>query len=428
MRRAALALAAALAAALTAGGGALTGVAVSATTTTIHGPLIAGGTLTAGQQVLSPNRQYVLSMQSDGNLVERVRGGGALWVSQTSGHPGAHAVLQRGGNLVVYDASGAALWSSNSRTKHCPELLVQNDGNLVIYARRQPIWASHTVNSIVASGGTLRRGWMIYSPPPEDERLVMQKDGNLVLYDGAGKALWATNTGGHPGAWARMLTNGNLVVYAPGHTVLWASNTSKHRGAQLTLQANGNLVVSLGSAVLWTSGTSGQGSGPTLAPKAPRAATCPAATPPPAPQPAPPPPPPPSAPVVTTPVTTPVPVPPPAPAPSPSAPKKPRPLRIKLSISWTWDRATTQLRKAKVGDFPGKTRLTLGCKGRGCPRHMKKVSAWGPRGVHRLLRRLWGGHYRAGNHILISLVAPGWRTEKAEIVIRWGHLPMVKRL
>lgn len=407
---------------MAAGGGALSaGTLPAAAATASTGTLASGATLAAGQQILSPNGQYLLAMQSDGNLVESVYGGRVLWASQTSGNPGAHAVLQQGGNLVVYNANGAALWSSNSRTSGCPQLLVQNDGNVVLYGPKKAVWASHTVNSLLGSGGVLHPGWMLYSPPPEYERLVMQADGNLVLYNGAGKALWASHTGGHAGAYARLQKNGNLVVYTAAGKALWATNTSKHPGAHLTLQTDANLVLYLNGTALWSTATNGKGSGPTLAPKVPPAATCPAPTP--APAPAPPPP------VVTTPVTTPVPVPPPAPTPTPApSAKHPKPLRIKLAISWTWDRAETRLRKAKVGSFPGKTRLTVGCKGHGCPRHMSKVTAKGPRAVHRLLHRLWGGHYRAGNKILVTLVAPGWRDEKAEIDIRWGNLPKIKLL
>jgi hypothetical protein len=102
-------------------------------------------------------------------------------------------------------------------------------------------------------------------------------------------------------------------------------------------------------------------------------------------------------------------------------------LRIKVAISWTWDRATTRLRKATVGSFPGRTQLLLQCRGRGCPRH-PKAAATGPRGLHRLLRELEGRRYRAGDRLLISLNAPGYRAERAEIDFRWGRLPAIKLL
>jgi hypothetical protein len=50
---------------------------------------------------------------------------------------------------------------------------------------------------------------------------ITQTDGNFVLYDTNGNALWASNTAGHPG----VQTDGNLVVYDTNGNPLWPSNT-----------------------------------------------------------------------------------------------------------------------------------------------------------------------------------------------------------
>lgn len=55
----------------------------------------------------------------------------------------------------------------------------------------------------------------------------MQSDGNLVLYSPNGSAVWASGTGGHPGAHLTMQNDGNLVIYS-GSTPLWATNTGGH--------------------------------------------------------------------------------------------------------------------------------------------------------------------------------------------------------
>src|SRR5215208_770949 len=58
--------------------------------------------------------------------------------------------------------------------------------------------------------------------------LIMQGDGNLVLYEpisGGSRALWASDTWGNPGCSAIMQGDGNVVVYAPDWNPLWASNT-----------------------------------------------------------------------------------------------------------------------------------------------------------------------------------------------------------
>ncbi|MFL6071922.1 MAG: hypothetical protein ACJ73S_00715 [Mycobacteriales bacterium] len=72
--------------------------------------------------------------------------------------------------------------------------------------------------------------------------LIMQSDGNFVLYDENGRARWATNTVGR-GAFAAWQTDGNLVVYNGGGGAIWASNTCCHSGYNLLLQDDGNLVI-----------------------------------------------------------------------------------------------------------------------------------------------------------------------------------------
>jgi hypothetical protein len=122
--------------------------------------------------------------------------------------------------------------------------------------------------------------------------------------------------------------------------------------------------------------------------------------------------PPPSSPVVSTPVTTRLPQP----------ASRPRELRVKLAIGWTWNRARTWLRRVRIASLPGTTKLSLRCEGRGCPRPRRDF-ADGSKAVHRLLRRIVGRRYRAGDRLLLTLAAPGWLSERAQIRFRWGRLP-----
>jgi len=88
--------------------------------------------------------------------------------------------------------------------------------------------------------------------------LVMQGDGNFVLYDTfAGKALWASGTDGKTGASVTMQGDGNLVVYAPDGQAVWDAQTTGNAGDSLVVQDDGNAVVygSDGRA-LWDSNTS----------------------------------------------------------------------------------------------------------------------------------------------------------------------------
>lgn len=402
--------------------GVLTALALSATAATAPPPstLSANGTLASGQYLQSPDGHFRVSMRGNGNLVERVHGGRVLWSTGTSKYPGARAFMQVNGNLVVYDPSSTAVWSSNSPTAGCPRLVLQNDGNLVIYGNTAAGWSAGVRFHRLRKGGVLRPGWSLYSTSPEAYRLTMLAGGNLALFDGSGDQLWSTNTSGHAGAYASMQTDGNLVVYDKTGHALWSTATNGHPGASLELLGDGNVdLIAPGGTVLWRSKTYHKGSGVSVAPRAPAPVTCPAPAPP-------------APPVTTTTTTTtaapvvtvPVPVPVPVPAPKPHI----RALRIKLTLSWTWNRATTRVGKVKVGTFPWRTRLQFQCKGRGCPRHRGHDIAKGIHGVHSLLHALVGRRYRAGDKLFITLQAPGYRQERAELDFHWGRKPGARLL
>ena len=57
-------------------------------------------------------------------------------------------------------------------------------------------------------------------------KLLMQQDGNLVLYHN-GKARWSTGTNGHPGAYFVIQNDGNAVVYSKHNKALWSTNTAQ---------------------------------------------------------------------------------------------------------------------------------------------------------------------------------------------------------
>ena len=117
----------------------------------------------------------------------------------------------------------------------------------------------------------------------------------------------------------------------------------------------------------------------------------------------------------------------PSPQPTPiPTPRAKHALKIKLLMKWTWRFAVTTLRLTRIGHFPHSTRLTVSCKGRGCGRPAK-LSARGPKAVHRLLKRLTGHRYRAGDVLTITFTAHGWKRERAQITIRNGRLPRVAR-
>jgi hypothetical protein len=182
-----------------------------------------------------------LRVQADGNVVIYSASNKALWASRSKG-TGARLVLQGDGNLVAYDGANRALWAGKRSTGAIDSLVggetlavgeritsangryeavVQGDGNVVVkdlntdYAGYQAIWASRTRGS----GAALR----------------MQADGNLVLV-AAGRAVWNTHTGGNPGARLVLQPNGNLVVYSATNRALWNAGIPPHYVAPTSVQ------------------------------------------------------------------------------------------------------------------------------------------------------------------------------------------------
>src|SRR5215469_2289043 len=91
-------------------------------------------------------------------------------------------------------------------------LVMQADGNLVLYTSDgHPLWASNT-----------------WDTPAN--HAIMQNDGNFVVYDANGRAYWDTGTWGNPGAYLVLQQTGNLVVYSSNNTVLWQSNSEQPWG------------------------------------------------------------------------------------------------------------------------------------------------------------------------------------------------------
>lgn len=90
------------------------------------------------------------------------------------------------------------------------------------------------------SGESLKAGEELISPNGRF-RLAMQKDGNLVIYK-AGKATWASGTGGKGATSLDMQRDGNLVIYK-NSKAMWSSKTNGKGGIRVDMQDDGNLVI-----------------------------------------------------------------------------------------------------------------------------------------------------------------------------------------
>lgn len=160
--------------------------------------------------------------------------------------------MQAGGNLVLANANRGVMWVSGTGGNAGSRLVLQHDGNMVIYRPNgTAIWSTGQ-KGIVS--------------------LVLQSDGNAVGVNSSGGVPWATGTGGSssgfnpketgdtlPDSWslvqgqylrsadgrytAVMQFDGNFVVYAPGYRVIWNSGTPNNAGSHLVVQHDGNVVI-----------------------------------------------------------------------------------------------------------------------------------------------------------------------------------------
>jgi len=98
---------------------------------------------------------------------------------------------------------GQSITSSDGRYR----LIMQDDGNLVLYSINRPLWSSRTDGKPVT-------------------KATMQNDGNLVLYDAQGRPYWSSGTAGRGTSSLVMQGDGNLVIYDTGGQPTWSSRTN----------------------------------------------------------------------------------------------------------------------------------------------------------------------------------------------------------
>jgi hypothetical protein len=256
----------------------------------LSGKLLSGQYLSANEQLVSPNGKTRLIMQYDGNLcMYRVDNGQFLWESglhgadkvhlqedgdlvmqvdthdgfeitwhtDTGGHPGAILTLRDDGNLIVVDTKGAVLWASNTAWNTAAPAATSAPAPTLVPTRAPTATTGPLGPARLNANQLLSVNQQLVSLNGK-ARLLMQPDGNLVLYRVAdNRALWASGTYGKPMTQALMQTDGNFVGYNAGKTIAyWSSGTYGYSSASVVLGDDGDLKVVLPSgAVLWGSQT-----------------------------------------------------------------------------------------------------------------------------------------------------------------------------
>jgi hypothetical protein len=102
-----------------------------------------------------------------------------------------------------------------------------------------------------------------------------------------------------------------------------------------------------------------------------------------------------------------------------------RQIRVRIVMSWSWSRLRTRLRAIRFGRLPARATIRVTCHGHACPRRLGTVRR---RHLRALIRSLEARVFRAGQRLTITISAPGWIPERAQIRIRDGALPLAKLL
>jgi len=162
-------------------------------------PFNATGSLLVGQTLYHD----ALVDQWDGGIDDLAVYQGAMSDAAVSAMFDAQAANISGANVLAVDQTlqnDGALHSSDGTYW----LVMQKDGNLVLYANGAPIWDTDT-RATANFGSTL----------------VMQADNNLVIYRPDGTPIWDTDTGGSGADRLVLYDDGDLVLVDSAGQVVW---------------------------------------------------------------------------------------------------------------------------------------------------------------------------------------------------------------
>lgn len=180
-----------------------------------------GEVLRPGGQLWSSSGRYMMTYQTDGNLV-LYGPAGALWASNTAGTTGGVLIMQYDGNLVIYNHQGHP-FDTGSWGHPGAWLVLQDDGRLVVRDHDAEHFTTPTGVPVVRpplQGNRLLPGEGLYPgqslwSPSSRYALWYETGGNLVLHGPAGVVRFLHECRTRPGAFM-MSPDGALVVVEPG--------------------------------------------------------------------------------------------------------------------------------------------------------------------------------------------------------------------
>jgi len=196
------------------------------------------------QQLQSPDGTFLMQCGEDGNIVISkpktvVFNGKTLnlgrtitYSTRTWGHTGCKLYLDNK-SLTVRTGTGRIVWrSSYTDYDDTTKVLILDDNGLLSY-KNKVTGATVWNHNMEINSATTNPDWIeITNLQNGDARLVMQGDGNLVVYMGnEGGSVWQTYTYGRPNARAYLFKSALIVRDDVGsYPAVWASRYSDGNG------------------------------------------------------------------------------------------------------------------------------------------------------------------------------------------------------
>jgi len=249
----------------------------------VRNTLKIGETLHAGEQLISENGAYMLSLQSnDGHLCiykyNNNTQGSFVWGSMKYGFKNAKLTLQSDGHLVVYGGANNYKWSSkthpnfnakfNDARNKPVKLVLENNGEINLYnTSGQVVWSSSDKNTLNV-GESLKAGEKLISENGAYMLSLQSNDGHLCIYKynnrQQGSFVWGSMKYGFKNGRLTLQSDGNLVIYDGANSYKWSSSTHpqfdakfknpKNKPVRLVLENNGKInLYNANNQVMWSS-------------------------------------------------------------------------------------------------------------------------------------------------------------------------------
>jgi hypothetical protein len=211
------------------------------TSVVASGELRSGDELRRGETVRSADGRQRLTMTTAGELQAVASDGTVWWRQPTVREPGERLEVQRDGNLVVYTDDDDGVWATGTSGRGAVVLTIASDGDRGAVRLHdddgQLLWETAQgapgQRSMLRAEDRLRRGQRLTST---DGRHVLELTSTGVLQAStAGRVWWREGTPDRPGEVLVMQDDGNLVLYGESDAVWDAGTSSIDDGDAFTL-------------------------------------------------------------------------------------------------------------------------------------------------------------------------------------------------